>query len=293
MKPLPTLERVVESLEGAHQLDAAAKQLRKPAYKLPRWAADILHGVPIGHPLHPAVILVPIGAYTSAAVLDAMPGNEDAARILVGVGLASTAPAVFSGYADWSKLLTEQSRVGLVHATVNATASGLYLASFIQRSRGRHTSGRMLGWAGYSVVMLGGFIGGHLSYRQTAGADHAWSVPPLVEPGWHNIGGMDELREGRLQKRTVDDVHLVVLRRRDRVFALADHCSHLTGPLHEGEVTTDGSRGEPCVQCPWHQSVFSMETGEVVHGPATARQPHFETRITNGAVEVRLASAMG
>lgn len=289
MKPLPTLERVVEQLEDAEQLDGVVKQLRKPVYGLPRGLADLLHGVPIGHPLHPALVLVPIGAYSSVAALDSLPGNERAAKLLVGVGLASTAPAVLAGYTDWSKLLTRQSRVGLVHAIVNVAASGLYLASLVQRSRGRHASGRMLGWAGFTVVMTGGFLGGHLSYRQTVGASHAWEVPRQVEPGWHRIGTMDELPEGVLQKRTVDDVDLVVLRRGSRVYALSDHCSHLTGPLHQGTIPQDTPRGEVCVQCPWHQSVFSMETGEVIHGPATAHQPRFETRVSNGVIEVRLA----
>lgn len=291
MKPLPTLERVVEGLEDAEQLDGVIDKLSKPAYQLPRWLSDMLHGVPLGHPLHPAIILVPIGAYTSAAALDAMPGNERSARLLVGLGIASTVPAIASGYADWSKLLTKQSRVGLVHAAVNATASTLYIASFVQRSRGRQASGKVLGWAGYTVVMAGGFLGGHLSYRQTAGSDHAWNVPRTVEAGWHNIGRLEELPEGELQQKSVDDVHLVVLRRGNRVFALSDHCSHLTGPLHQGTVTTNGPGGEVCVQCPWHQSVFSMETGEVVHGPATAHQPHFETRVSDGDVEVRLTTA--
>jgi len=42
------------------------------------------------------------------------------------------------------------------------------------------------------------------------------------------------------------------------------------------------------VICPWHGSTFRIADGAVVHGPATARQPVFDTRITeSGRVQVR------
>jgi nitrite reductase/ring-hydroxylating ferredoxin subunit len=42
--------------------------------------------------------------------------------------------------------------------------------------------------------------------------------------------------------------------------------------------------------CPWHGSTYRLSDGAVVHGPATARQPAFETRIADaGIVQVRPA----
>jgi len=47
-------------------------------------------------------------------------------------------------------------------------------------------------------------------------------------------------------------------------------------------------RDTACVACPWHGSTFAIADGTVVHGPATARQPAFETRVTaDGRVELR------
>lgn len=292
MKVLPGLKQV-ERLEEAAWLDPLAKPLRKAALAVlrARWLADVLHGVPFGHPLHPAVVLAPIGAWTSAAILDALPENERASRLLVAAGVAAAVPSAVSGYADWSNLDTRQSRVGLVHAASNATAVLLYTASLVQRSRGRQASGKVLGYAGFGVVMLGGFLGGHLAYRQTAGVNHTWDVAGNVASGWHRVGTLDELPEGRLHRLTVGEVPLVALRSGSAVQVLADTCSHLRGPLHEGTLIAGTSTTDACVQCPWHQSVFSFATGEVVHGPATAPQPCFETRITDGAVEVRLPTA--
>jgi nitrite reductase/ring-hydroxylating ferredoxin subunit len=71
---------------------------------------------------------------------------------------------------------------------------------------------------------------------------------------------------------------LLVYRQGAEVSVLSDRCSHLGGPLHQGRVVAE--RGAVCVTCPWHGSTFVISDGAVVHGPATARQPSFETRVT-------------
>jgi nitrite reductase/ring-hydroxylating ferredoxin subunit len=73
------------------------------------------------------------------------------------------------------------------------------------------------------------------------------------------------------------------------VRVLADQCTHLGGPLHQGRVATVD--GVDCVTCPWHGSVFQLADGAVRHGPATARQPAFDTRVTgSGLVQVSLSA---
>jgi nitrite reductase/ring-hydroxylating ferredoxin subunit/uncharacterized membrane protein len=258
----------------------------------PRALRDLLHGVPAGHPLHPVMVLVPTGAWISAAVLDVVPGQDRAARTLVGLGVLAVAPSAAAGFADWSASHEQQKRTGLVHSAANLVATALYGASYVQRLRGRSTSAKVLSFAGLGAVGLGGFIGGHLAYRQAVGANHAEDVPHLVSPGWHAVTQLDALPEGELTGLELDGQPLAALRRGDEVEVLSSVCSHLSGPLSQGEVVLDAGRpGEACVSCPWHDSVFSMRTGEVVHGPATSPQPAFETRVVDGAVEVRLPNA--
>ncbi|MCJ1704166.1 Rieske 2Fe-2S domain-containing protein [Rathayibacter sp. VKM Ac-2926] len=285
------LVRLVSRLENEAALDPLVDRVKKvvDAVIRPQPVRDVLHGVPIGHPVHPLLVLVPTGAWVSAAVLDLLPGNERAARTLIGLGIVSVLPTAAAGYTDWSELHEQQKRVGLVHAAANVAGAVLYTASFVQRVRGRRTSGKVLSALGLAVVSGGGYLGGHLSYRQAAGANHTEDVPHRFPTGWQTLGQLAELPQNSPVKRTVAETPLLAVRRGDRVDVLSNVCSHLSGPLDEGELR--GTGADACITCPWHASAFSLETGEVVRGPATSPQPRFETRVTDGLVEVLLPHA--
>lgn len=280
----------VSVLENATGLDRAVDPVRKGVRALLGAGAvrDALHGVWLGHPVHPTVVQLAIGALTSASVLDLVPGNERAARVLIATGLASAGPATLTGWADWSELHEQQQRVGLVHAGANVAGLVAYAASLAHRLSGHEARGRALGWTGLGLLGLGGFLGGHMSFRQAAGANHVEEVPHLVRPGWHDLCAVDDLAEdGAPEQRLLGDVALVVVRQGSQIAVLSDRCSHLSGPLHEGDLVDDGS----CIRCPWHGSVFRLSDGAVRRGPATAPAAAFEVRVEAGRVQVRLPGA--
>ena len=72
---------------------------------------------------------------------------------------------------------------------------------------------------------------------------------------------------------------LVLLRGGDRIYALAEKCAHLGGPLVERKI--EGMS----VRCPWHGSRFCLENGRVLDGPASYDQPGLAVRLRNGMVE--------
>ncbi|MGW7379211.1 Rieske 2Fe-2S domain-containing protein [Streptomyces sp. NPDC054794] len=280
------LAAAMDALEGQARLDAMAGTIRKVVRALPLGKGrDALRGLWLGHPLHPALVQLPIGSWSSAAILDLFPDESRAARLLIGVGLVSAGPAALAGWVDWAEQRPRQARVGLVHAAANLAAVTAYSASLAARTKGYDVLGRLLGFGGLTLATAGGVLGGHLAYRQAAGVNHAEAVPVLVEPGWHRIGTLDDFPVGEPVRRTVDEVALAVVRDEDGVpNALADRCSHMDGPLHEGKVL------EGCIECPWHGSRFRLSDGVNVQGPATAPQPRFDCRVTpEGAVDVRRA----
>jgi nitrite reductase/ring-hydroxylating ferredoxin subunit/uncharacterized membrane protein len=282
----------IAKLEDAAILDPLVNPIRKAvlAVAKPRLLEDVLHGTPFGHPIHPVLVLVPTGAWFSVAALDLLPGNEAAARTLVGLGVLSAAPTAVTGYADWARLQQQQQRVGIVHQVTNIAAVVLYSWSYLDRRGGRLGRAKVLAMLGLGAVTAGGYLGGHLAYRQASGANHTEDVPHRFPAGWQPLGALDDLPDRTLLTREVAGQPLLVYRRGTGVRVLSNVCSHLGGPLNEGELI-DGD--EPCVQCPWHESVFSLDTGDAVHGPATSPQPAFAVRVSNGQVEIQLPNADG
>ena len=282
---------VVDRIENAGPLDpvvGAARRLVQAAIQ-PQALRDALHGVWLGHPLHPMLTDVPIGMWSAAAVLDLVPGTGPAAATLIATGCLSVAPTALSGWVDFSELHEQQQRVAVVHAAAITAALGCYTASLAARGRGKTVRGKVWAYAGFAAMSVGGYLGGHLSFRQAAGVNHAEQIPHLFPQGWHPIGSLADLDDGELSRRNVDGIDLVVVRRGHHVDVLADTCSHLAAPLSEGTFSVE--RGQGCVVCPWHASVFRLSDGAVVHGPATAPMPRFETRIVDDVVEVMLPGA--
>ena len=185
--------RVISRLEELTGLDRLVEPGQKLAKLIPSGRfKDALHGVWLGHPVHPPLVQVPVGAWFSASIIGLHSDGEPAARVLSAIGLAGAVPAALAGLADWADQHEQQ--------------------------------------------MLG-------------------------------------------------EVPVIAIRRDGQVHVLADRCSHMSGSLAEGELS--GTE----ITCPWHGSVFCISDGSVVHGPATAPQPSFETRLANGVVEVRLPNA--
>ncbi|WP_435056608.1 Rieske 2Fe-2S domain-containing protein [Streptomyces noursei] len=282
------LRCALDRVERLEPLDVVIRPVRRVVRGVPLGRLrDVLHGLPIGHPLHPVLVQVPMGAWLSTAVLDVVPGTRRGARVLVGVGVLTAIPAAWAGWVDWAEQHEEQMRTGLVHAVSVAVATGCYAGSWVQRGRGHTVRGKALGWAGLGVATLGGLLGGHLAYRQAAGPNKAEPVPHLLEDRWYPLGRVEDFPVGEAVRREVGEVPVVVVRQRGgRIHVLADRCSHLSGPLSDGEVA-DG-----CVVCPWHGSTFRLSDGTNVRGPATAPQPSFRVDVqADGTVRVRLPGA--
>jgi nitrite reductase/ring-hydroxylating ferredoxin subunit/uncharacterized membrane protein len=280
--------RLISRLEQDSRLDGAVSAGQRVARLLrPGRVRDALHGVWLGHPVHPVLIQVPVGAWLSASFLDFAGGDERSARRLTAAGIGAAVPAALAGAADWSEQHEQQMRVGVIHAAGNIAALGLYAASLAQRGP---RAGRLLRLAGLAAVSASGVLGGHISFHLAGGANHAEEVPHLVEPGWQHLMLASDLPAGKPVRQLLGEVPVVAIRVDGTVHVLADRCSHMSGPLSEGELS-GGGLGDGCLTCPWHGSVFRITDGSVARGPATAPQPSFQVREVGGAIQVCLPGA--
>lgn len=283
-------EAAVQTLERQTWLDAVGDRLQRAVAAtfeagggVGRRVRDALHGTWLGHPLHPVVTDVPLGAWTTALLLDATGGHRrgvaQAADAAIALGIAGAAGAAVTGLTDWHHTTGGDRRVGLGHAILNTTALALYVASLTLRRRGARDLGRGLSGLGFAVSMAAAYLGGNLVYQRRIGVDHA----PRPEPWTEFVGLMPEaeLPEGTVRRAVARGVPVVLVRRGGGVYALAESCAHLGGPLSEGRVEDDA------IRCPWHGSLFALEDGRVLEGPSTYPQPCFDVRVREGRIEVR------
>jgi nitrite reductase/ring-hydroxylating ferredoxin subunit len=70
-----------------------------------------------------------------------------------------------------------------------------------------------------------------------------------------------------------------------RLYAVEDDCTHVGGPLDEGEL--DGE----VLTCPWHLARFDVRTGRVLRGPARDDLPTYSVRVEGEDVLVQRPGA--
>jgi nitrite reductase/ring-hydroxylating ferredoxin subunit len=285
------LDTITDRLDRAEALDRPAGLARDAVSALlaNQRLKDALHGVWLGHSLHPALAQVALGSFTSAALLDGIGAGRRESSALIATGLFATLPTVAAGWADYADAHEEQQRVGIVHAATNGTAVAMFATALVQRSRGG--SGRLASVLGGAVAGVGAWLGGHLAYRQALGPNQAEAVPHTGPDDWQQLGPLTDLPDREAVRRRAGDVEVLVVRRGEDVSVLSDRCPHLSAPLHEGDLDCSGPAAE--ITCPWHGSVFRVDDGSVLHGPATAPVPGFATRVVDGRLEVRVLTYPG
>jgi uncharacterized membrane protein len=143
----------------------------------------------LGHSLHPAIVNVPLGAWTVSNVCDTMAlateddTYDDSARVSMAVGLVGAAGAALTGLHDYSYIprTREPSHtIATRHALGNAVVGVLFATSYIMRVReygaGQRTSltARLLAYAGGGLMAYTGWLGGKLVQEQGE------SVKPII-----------------------------------------------------------------------------------------------------------------
>ena len=285
-------EQIARTVGDQQWLDGVASQLQEGIRKLfesggrgGRQAKNLLHGSALGHPLHPALIALPVGAWTLAAIFDAieLAGGDDRDRIAdraIGIGILGALAAAVAGVTDWSETDGRAKRIGLTHGAMNVAAVGLYAWSLYLRKRSR-SKGISVGMLAFGVSMSSAFLGGHLAYGEQIGVDHAATADQGKPEKYLPVIDKDKLVENKPIRVTADGVNVLLVRQADKIFALRETCTHLGGPLAEGKVEADG------IRCPWHGSRFCLRDGRVLDGPAVFPERVFDVRVRDGRVEVR------
>ena len=258
-----------------------------------RLLKDVLHGQkPLGHPLHPALTDVPLGAWTAGVVADlaayathAVP--TAAGDIALAVGVVGALGAALTGYTDHHETYGHERRMATMHGLIMTVVLVLELISLGLRwwaGAGWHGVAVALALVALLVALGGAYLGGHLTFGiGTMVNRNAFAEGPQE---YVPVGAPADFPEGRLCRVQAGSMSALLVRRNGVLHAIASTCSHAGGPLEEGELDGD------VVVCPWHGSRFCVRDGSVRGGPATFPQPAFAARERDGVVELKLAQAL-
>jgi nitrite reductase/ring-hydroxylating ferredoxin subunit/uncharacterized membrane protein len=289
-------EYVDDLVEQYPALEEQGKQLAQTIHEAVlqggdgvRSAVDLLHGTWLGHPLHPVLTDIVVGSWSLASLFDLLSLNsgsrrkakrlEETADLLTTIGVVSAVPTALTGLADYSTIPRPAADTGLTHALANTAGLTFYLLSLRARRQGRRQQGITLSVAGLLMAMSGAYLGGHLVFKQRVGVNH--NEGGAKPEQWTAVLDEQELVEGEPRRVEIDGEAVLLYRYNGRVCAVGAVCPHAGGPLEEGQF-----RGAQ-VQCPWHDSVFDLCNGRIIHGPSTYPIPVYETRRRQGQIEIR------
>lgn len=252
---------------------------------------DVLNGTWLGHPLHPAITDVPLGAFLVAIVLDLV-GQRDAAFWAVLVGQLSVLAAAVTGLADYTDTDGRARVRATIHGTIMVIGSGLTAASLVLRAAGAPDAAlpTVLLIVGFLVLGAGAYVGGDVVFVLGNMVDrHAFRGPGTkwvrLETG--QVPDLADLPEATPTKVRAGINDLVAVRLGETIHLLHATCAHAGGPLEQGTVTPDG-----CIECPWHASRFRLNDGRLRQGPSVYDQPAYELRVAEGGgYEVRRAAS--
>ncbi len=252
---------------------------------------NVLNGTWLGAPLHVVLTDVPIGAWTVTMMFDALDVIRNrrefslAADTSLAIGLVGAAGAAVAGIADWSDVDPPARRLGLIHGLLNVGVTALFTTSLLLRKRRSRAGARVFSALGYAVLSYSAHLGGKMVYEQRVGVDR--TAGEVFPKEFVAVLAESKLADSTPTRVVHDGVSILLVRRGERLFAMAETCSHFSGPLSEGKLAGDG------IVCPYHASRFALEDGRVLDGPAVHPQPCLEVRARNGQIEVRGLESRG
>lgn len=189
-----TIERIIEEQTV---LDRVADPIeRGVAAVLDRapGVASVLHGDWLGHPLHAAMVDIPVGSWSAAMVMDLIEVATGSKKLRGGadmattIGLVGALGAAVAGLADWSTTRGADKRVGFVHGVTNMVIAGLYGGSLLARKGKKRGLGVALSAAGYGLLLFSAWLGGELTYRRGVGVrSEALRRPRRSEAGARRV----------------------------------------------------------------------------------------------------------
>ena len=232
------------------------------------------------HPLHPILVSFPIAFLTGTLISDIIAAFSDnqtfwqTGYYLEIAGIVMGLLAAVPGIVDFVYTVPPKSSAkkrGVKHGLLNVTHLILFFIAWMIRTDDIENITLILALeaAGLVIMLFAGWLGGTLVYRNQIAVD-----PRYAEAGkWKEeyiesstgkikVATAGELKVNQMKLLHIGNKRIVIGKTEKGYVAFDDHCTHRGGSLAGGAMICS------TVQCPWHGSQFSVETGIVKAGPA-------------------------
>lgn len=248
------------------------------------------------HPLHPILIPFPIAFFTGTLLshlvgwLMNKPGLLVTAYYLNMAGIGFALLAAIPGFVDFLYTVPPKSsgkKRAAQHGITNVIMLVCFVVAFFLRRNGGSSDVllALLEIIGVSLMIIAGWLGGTLVYRNQIGVDiryanaGKWNEATFnKDSGEIEVATADELKVNSMKLLHVEDKRIVLARTEDRFVAFEDRCTHRGGSLAGGSTMCN------MVQCPWHGSQFDLITGAVKSGPAKEGIKIYVVKENNGKI---------
>lgn len=268
---------------------------------------DLAEGKPFRVPLHAALVHFPLACFGIAVLLDLaswlVSKTElhlaSAAFWAIAGGLGSALLAAPFGFVDYTSIRDDHpaKKTATWHMVLNLLAVLLFALSLglrYRKSEGEHTPGAalLIGLGSFGLLMVSGYLGGHLVYNEGVGVGRhrrrsplfqKTIIPRAAETGdWSSVCPSAEILDGQILRVEINSIVIALAKSDGSFFAVQEFCTHRFGPLSEGSIQ-DGK-----VVCPWHRSCFELKTGKVTAGPAKVDLKSYEVEERGGLVWIKI-----
>jgi uncharacterized membrane protein/nitrite reductase/ring-hydroxylating ferredoxin subunit len=271
----------------------------------------VLQGKPFGHPLHPALVHLPIGLFVFSVLLDVASylvadGNPFVRGAFYAMlfGVVAALVAAVPGLVDRAAIRADHpaKKTATTHMWLNIAMAVIFAIDLLLRANRLGESATppllfLLSLLGVAILAVSGYLGGTLVYddgiavgrhrRQSDTPQETILARAAVVDGFVPVADAGSLGEGETLRVDVDGTVMTIARVGGKWFAFQEFCTHRFGPLSEGRLV-DGE-----VECPWHRSRFDMRTGKVTQGPAKVDLKTYEVAVRDGTIMVRDGSGVG
>lgn len=253
-----------------------------------------------GHSIHPMIIPFPIAFFTGTFISDLLFLFTDNSNFFITASYLNIAGVVFAllaavpGVIDFFYTVPPKSsgkKRAAKHGIINIIVVVIFIVAYILR-KGENPDLivlSVLGLTGVSGLIVSGWMGGTLVYRNQIGVDPRtanagkWKELYLdVKDGKIEFNEPVDLKADQMILLHANKKRIVLAQSEGKLLAFDDYCTHRGGSLAGGMIICG------TVQCPWHGSQFDVYSGQVKAGPAKEKINTYRLSQSNGTITIHI-----